>query len=390
VDSDIKQLNCNGKLGVIIPMQFLRNSSFELLRKSILENNHIEIANYVGSHVFKNVNNDTIILILCKSRQEKKTSVFIESTTTKSDIIEQKSFVVDQYSFLHKSESIIDFTSGSEQEIFNKIDNQKLKIYQCFQVQQGIVSGLNEAYIYHKNQVPKIEKKLLKPFVYGSDFEKYFMRNPQCQIIYLNKNINIKDYPQTEEILLPFRKILKKRREVVKKMIPWYSLQWARDQTTFERPKIIFQKIRNQKLSQRLVGTYDEQGFFVGDGVIYLNSKTDNKNELKFILAILNSTLYNFYCRRNFLDINLKIKYLENIAVIDYTEFDRTSSKLFHDIVRLVDQLLQFNIEKSKAKLQTEISRIETKITYCEDKINSLIYELYGLTEEEIKIVEGT
>jgi hypothetical protein len=390
VDNGIKLLNVNGKLGVIIPMQFLRNSAFELLRKSILENNHIEILNYVGGHVFKNANNDTIILIIEKGRQDDKKSTFIESVTTKSNIIENKIVVVDQLSFLRNNESIIDISSVEDKKIFNKIEGQKLKISQRFQVLQGIVSGLNEAYIYNKNQTPKVEKKLLKTFAFGSDFEKYFIRDPQFQIIYLNKNIELTNYPKAENILLPFKKTLKKRREVVKKSIPWYSLQWARDQATFEKPKIIFQKIRNQKLLQRLVGTYDDSRLYVGDGVIYLNSKTDNKNELKFLLAILNSTLYNFYYRRNFLDINLKIKYLENTSVIDYTEFDVNQSKIFTDIVKLVDQLLKLNAEKSETKLLSAIKHLNEKIAYCENKINQIVYQRYGLTDEEIAIVEGT
>jgi type I restriction-modification system DNA methylase subunit len=389
VDNGIKLLNPNGKIGVIIPMQFLRNSAFELLRKSILENNHIEILNYLGGKIFKNANNDTIILVVGKNRQKDKKSTLIESITTKSNIIENKITVTDQCLFLKNNESIIDISTEEDKGIANKIENQKLKIHQRFQVLQGIVSGLNEAYIYRKNKIPKIEKQLLKPFVFGSDFEKYFIRNPQFQIIYLNKKIDLTKYPKTENLLLPFKKTLKKRREAVKNSIPWYSLQWARDQSTFEKPKIIFQKIRNQKLQQRLVGTFDNSGLFVGDGVIYLNSKTDNENELKFLLAILNSTLYNFYYRHNFLDINLKIKYLENTSIIDYTEFDIKQSKNFTDIVKLADQLLKLNAEKSETKLSPSIKHLDEKISYCENKINQIVYQLYGLTENEIKIVES-
>lgn len=388
-DKGIRLLNESGKLGFIIPMQFLRNSAFELLRKSILENNYLEEINYVGDKVFEDANNDTIILIVGKEKQKRKKSSLIESTTTKTSIIEKKAVSVEQNSFLQNQEFIIDLSSSDNKKIFSKIEKHKLKIHERFNVIQGIVSGLNGAYIYHKNEVPKIEKKLLKAFVFGSDFEKYFLRNPQHQIIYLNRHIDIKNFPNTVEVLKPYKKQLDKRREVVNGAIPWYSLQWAREQSSFERPKIMFQKIRNQKLPQRLVGTYDENGLFVGDGVIFLNSKADSKDELKFLLAVLNSTLYNFYYREQFLDINLKIKYLEETSVIDFTKFEKEETKLYSEIVKLVEQLIKLNEEKAEATLQTKVSQIESKIAYSEERINQIVYQLYGLSDAEIKIVEG-
>lgn len=56
---------------------------------------------------------------------------------------------------------------------------------------------------------------------------------------------------------------------------------------------------------------------------------------------------------------------------------------------KLVDQLLQLNEEKSHTQLPTKLSQIETKIDWCEGRINEIVYELYGITPEERKIIEG-
>jgi len=45
--------------------------------------------------------------------------------------------------------------------------------------------------------------------------------------------------------------------------------------------------------------------------------------------------------------------------------------------------------KKQKTKLQTKINQQQSKIDYCESMINEIVYQLYGLTEDEIKIVEG-
>jgi hypothetical protein len=58
------------------------------------------------------------------------------------------------------------------------------------------------------------------------------------------------------------------------------------------------------------------------------------------------------------------------------------------NIIHNVEALLQLNKEKQSAKLQTQIEQLQSRIEYHEDKINAAVYQLYGLTGEEIKIIE--
>jgi hypothetical protein len=58
-------------------------------------------------------------------------------------------------------------------------------------------------------------------------------------------------------------------------------------------------------------------------------------------------------------------------------------------MVKHVDLLLKLNAELPEAKLPEKIEQLKSRIAYSEDKINQLVYELYGLTEEEIKIIES-
>ena len=65
------------------------------------------------------------------------------------------------------------------------------------------------------------------------------------------------------------------------------------------------------------------------------------------------------------------------------------NDKTVHDkIVKLVDQLLSLNEEKTEVKLETKINQLQTKIDYCESRLNEIIYKFYLLTDEEIKMVE--
>jgi adenine-specific DNA-methyltransferase len=63
--------------------------------------------------------------------------------------------------------------------------------------------------------------------------------------------------------------------------------------------------------------------------------------------------------------------------------------KIQNEIIKYVDQLLQLNKELQAATLPEKIEQIQARIGYCEDKINGIVYGLYGLEAEEIKIIEG-
>jgi len=372
-------------------LQSLDNWRIELAKNIALRNKSIteEELNFVVQNTIEaqsKLFHDRILPTLDNNIKSGNSLIDLDHYDSQLDFGEERK--IKPFSWQEAFPEVFDRFVPREKKIDFKEQYQKLKIKDRFNVIQGIVSGLNKAYIYHKDEIPSIETNLLKTFVFGSDFEKYFVRNQNHQIIYLNRHIDIKKYPKTEDVLKPYKKQLDKRREVVNGAIPWYSLQWAREQLSFERPKILFQKIRNQKLTQRLVGTYDKNGLFVGDGVIFLNSRNDNKDELKFLLAILNSSLYNFYYRKQFLDINLKIKYLEETLAVDFTKIEKENAKKFTDMVKLVDQLLQLNKDLQTANLPTQIEQIQSRIAYGEDKINEIVYDLYWLTEKDIEIIE--
>jgi hypothetical protein len=117
--------------------------------------------------------------------------------------------------------------------------------------------------------------------------------------------------------------------------------------------------------------------------------------EYQFLSAVLNAPITSFYLQKVlFSDTTETARVMDRIysqyIILPPLDMSNKLNKKSHDeIVRLVDQLLKLNEEKSKTKLQTEISQIETKIDYCEDRINLLVYGLYGLTDKEIRIVEG-
>ena len=61
-----------------------------------------------------------------------------------------------------------------------------------------------------------------------------------------------------------------------------------------------------------------------------------------------------------------------------------------HDrMVKLVEQMLELHKKLASARTPQEKNALERQITATDTQIDRLVYELYGLTEDEIKIVEG-
>jgi len=107
---------------------------------------------------------------------------------------------------------------------------------------------------------------------------------------------------------------------------------------------------------------------------------------MKYILGIVNSTLANAYFSRRFTTISLTSAFLGEIP-IPLINFSDLVEKAAHDkMVSLVDRML--SLYKRFARTPQEKEMILREIEATDQAIDSLVYELYGLTEEEIKIVE--
>ena len=122
---------------------------------------------------------------------------------------------------------------------------------------------------------------------------------------------------------------------------------------------------------------------------IYNSQITSKKYSCELILGIINSSLFKFYFKefiapKTNIFPKIRIAQLKEIPIP--TEVEK-NNKL--EIEKLVSQLLQLNQEKATTKLETKIEQIQNRIDYCETRINQIVYELYGLTAEEIEIVEG-
>ncbi|AVQ71045.1 restriction endonuclease [Microcystis sp. MC19] len=138
--------------------------------------------------------------------------------------------------------------------------------------------------------------------------------------------------------------------------------------------KIYFQRMRKISLFPRIVACYDRDGIhgLYTCSVIYKNNLNTVNLDLKYLLGILNSHLINIWYKNFDTDLEIKLVSVKSIPVREISQEQQ------QPIIALVDQIL--TAKKSNPKADT---------SELEKEINQIVYELYGLSEEEIGIIEG-
>jgi len=153
------------------------------------------------------------------------------------------------------------------------------------------------------------------------------------------------------------------------------------------------QKVLLRKTGDKIIATYDDSGIFPEQSLYFLfNPHT--KIELKFILGILNSELLGAYYQARSLTNRRSIAQVKKVDLdqLPIPRLDLSVSKhaTRHDgMVSLVERMLDLHKRLSEAKTPTDRDRLQRQIDATDHDIDRLVYDIYGLTEEEIKIVES-
>ena len=151
----------------------------------------------------------------------------------------------------------------------------------------------------------------------------------------------------------------------------------AREAHFFETPKIISQDMRNKSLSRRLVASYDESGFFHRKNFNNFHPK-DSTYSAKYLLALFNSRLLNYWYRRKFDNVHVTIAYFEQIPIFP------ADAATQQEIVAMVDKLLArhvelnawrergYRIELGKGKLRLPFDELMAELQKSEPDLETL------------------
>jgi hypothetical protein len=167
-----------------------------------------------------------------------------------------------------------------------------------------------------------------------------------------------------------------------------HTLTPTKIELLYRHPKIWIIRIQKMRWKQRIVCAFDERTNSSGMKTLQvIVSPSNNVSDLKYLSAILASSLINFWCI-NFLADDMNQSYLEKIPICLPLLNDVTDKSRYDKIIYNIDQMHLLLKKLSQAKTEHDKTLLKRQIDATDHQIDRLVYELYELTDEEIKIVE--
>jgi type I restriction-modification system DNA methylase subunit len=176
------------------------------------------------------------------------------------------------------------------------------------------------------------------------------------------------------------------------------SKEHIRDEKAFIKPKSILAQniiahIQSPIDHIKIIATLPEKTYPL---ILDTINQLENISNLSsyYLLGILNSKLINWYVYRFIFAKAIRTMHFDPPATdrIPYPQLNlkRTADKAKHDkMVKLVDRMLDLHKKLTAAKVPDEKTKLQRQISATDSQIDNLVYDLYGLTDGEIAIVEG-
>jgi hypothetical protein len=162
--------------------------------------------------------------------------------------------------------------------------------------------------------------------------------------------------------------------------------------TTDVRKLGVREKLLIRKTGDHIVTTYDDSGVFPEQSLYFLYA---NRSDMSFkcLLGVLNSRLLNAYYRAKCLTNKKSIAQVKKVDLdqlpIRVLKVSDAAEKSRHDeMVAKVDAMLEAKKQLAKAKTDKDKTYYKNKCAALERQIDRIVYDLYGLTNKEIQIVE--
>jgi type I restriction-modification system DNA methylase subunit len=168
---------------------------------------------------------------------------------------------------------------------------------------------------------------------------------------------------------------------------PW--LAHAVDERFFRGPRLVIQKLRNPMLRQRLVAGYLDDDETYSAGVLLNVIPLDSSYSLLYVLGLLNSNLVNWWYRKTIVDVSIRVADLRQVP-IPSLDFDDRKDAVRHDkMVALVERMLDLHKKLDGATIPADKRLYQRQIDATDKEIDELVYDLHGLNDDEISVVEG-
>ena len=411
-----------GLISFITPSYWLTSTGSSKLIARVKDNcTFLNVVDFSKNKIFDRVSANHMVYVLQKELKDSRV-IFQKFTTNnlsedeiKSDLENSSIFSkieIVESNTVFRNDGKIDFTINKFSSIIDKLSSGSFSLEsddQIFEVSQGLVEAPDSVsqamadkanlpslvgegvFVIPKTVLEKIrftelEKKFIKPYLRLQDVKKYRYVFSGFYVFYIgnqdNKEIlqNRAKYPFIVEHLDKYKKM------ITSSNAP-YGIHRTREQRFFDAPKVI-----GANMFDKPSFTYCEKEYYVNFGfnVIVGHSTT---YDLRYLTGILNSKTgafwFNLYGKKRGVNNDIGVGVLRKFP-IHAINFNDPAGKSAHDkIVALVESMLALHKSLALAQSPVEKERLEKQIKSTDEGIDKLVYDLYRLNQEEIRIVES-
>ncbi len=396
IEQEHKLLCHGGKFGMIVSNKFLRSNYGRPLRQFLRREGTVErVVDFAGLPVFAGATVRTIVLLT--SRRNGKTvnleycppldiETFQAVASRRLSVGEAIRKLTIEVAPPSLDGSSWTFSSRGEDDLLQRLAREFEALEKAIDVPicYGVKSGLVDAFVLERSVAERLLRKgkkyseVIRPYVTGRHVRRYESIDSDLFLIYTFHGIEMDRYSAILEYLEPFRTKLKQRATKQE----WYELQQPQKRYVelMQVPKIIYPDIANECRF-----TLDQSGFVCGDTTFAI--PTDDL----VLLGTLNSRFAFWYFRQMCAalegagDSYLRFKH----QYVSRFPFTKLRSKTTEKIAGQVKLNLELHTKLSATKSGHTHTVIQRQIEATDRQIDQLVYQLYGLTDDEIAIVEG-
>ena len=445
----LRLLKQGGRLGYISSNTFFKTGSSKPLREYVLRQATIEgVVDFGDLKVFEGVTTYPAILILKNGLAPKGHELRYWKVDVLPETNFQSNWEAAQGPFPQSSLSSgpWELENPALRALRDKIRAGRKTLEEVYgATMRGVASGLNAAFIIDTPTKQRLcaqdprSNELLKPYVEGKDLQRWRPTSRGLWLIYIPKNrVVIDDYPAIRDWLMPFKEQLEKRATKQE----WFELQQAQEAFVpfFDAPKIL-----STKISARPTFSFDESGVTLSNTAYMIAANPQSEH----LVALLNSKLGHFVFKSIFVEksggfFEIQPGGLAKFPIADASSEEKTALgnlakaardaaeerlKLQIALTRRIPDLCPPGREpKLTTRLQewwtlpdfatfraevkkvfkadipltdrsdwedwincdrAEIARLTAEIAQAEAQIDSIVYDLFDLTEDEIGLLEA-
>ncbi len=420
VEKGLELLNAHGKLGYILPNKFLNSQVGENLRAIISKGQHLDRLIHFGAfQIFPGATTYTCLLFLDGAGKERAYAARytgpVNQVGVPCPLPEQSPelWTSSEISAAKLTSAPWEFTAsggalleklrqwpglGSVAQVFQGTGTRADKVYLV--EERGREGEWVRVYSYEKEAEYLLEPLYLKPALRGRSIGRYEVTGPQLLLIVPYQVVGGKSVlvpqkelaesaPRTLAYLRECKPRLDEREKGRFKGKPgWYAYGYPRSMTKFDLLKIVMPDVCNR-------GKYwlEDQPHWLIDtayGIVPVNEKSDPR----YLLGILNSPLLTYFLKETGTALRggyfrMKTAYLNPFPIRPINFSDPADAARHAKMVALVEHMLALHEKLAAATVPADKTLYQRQIEVTDRQIDALVYELYGLTEEEIAIVAG-